>query len=82
MFYAEHEQDLRDATKSMTNLLNLLPSPQPTIKPLHHFAVKNKILKKAKRKSNEEEHVLSVGSFRSSPFVHGILLMPLLCPHI
>jgi uncharacterized membrane protein (UPF0127 family) len=42
MFYAEHEQDLRDATKSITNLLNLLPSPQPTIKPLHHFAVKNK----------------------------------------
>jgi hypothetical protein len=46
MFYAEHEQDLRDATKSMTNLLNLLPSPQPTIKPLHHFAVKNKFSRK------------------------------------
>jgi hypothetical protein len=46
MFYAEHEQDLRDATKSITNLLNLLPSPQPTIKPLHHFAVKNKFSRK------------------------------------
>ncbi|KAJ6881050.1 hypothetical protein NC651_027787 [Populus alba x Populus x berolinensis] len=48
-------------------LVELASEPTANNKTIASFCREEQILKKAKRKSNEEEHLLSVGSFRSSP---------------
>ncbi|KAL3564574.1 hypothetical protein D5086_034000 [Populus alba] len=47
-------------------LVELAPEPTANNKTIASICREEQILKKAKRKSNEEEHLLSVGSFRET----------------